>query len=114
MALNANKLDAELAHQDGQEYGALFKLKEDQSATKVDCFIREFSLDEVPQFSQLAQELHIAGWSLPSAQYGADLYSNLLFATLLLVRQGLTRRRQISERSDLSKEDAEHLEVRHV
>ncbi|KFI83297.1 exopolysaccharide biosynthesis polyprenyl glycosylphosphotransferase [Bifidobacterium psychraerophilum DSM 22366] len=113
MVLNADQLDAKLAAQSGQEYGALFKLKEDPRVTKVGRIIRKFSLDEFPQFfNVLKGDMSLVG-PRPQRKYEVEKY-DMLYSTRLLVKPGITGPWQISGRSNLSKEEAERLDVTYI
>jgi exopolysaccharide biosynthesis polyprenyl glycosylphosphotransferase len=113
MVLNADELDAKLAQQSGQEYGALFKVKDDPRVTKVGRIIRKFSLDEFPQFfNVLKGDMSLVG-PRPQRLYEVEQYSTL-YSTRLLVKPGITGPWQISGRSNLSIEEAERLDVSYI
>ena len=50
MVVNADKMKAELAEENGQKGRFIFKMKDDPRVTKMGKFIRKFSIDELPQF----------------------------------------------------------------
>lgn len=113
MVLDADKLDAKLAEENGQDYGALFKVKDDPRVTKVGRVIRKFSLDEFPQFfNVLKGDMSLVG-PRPQRDYEVDQYSTL-YSTRLLVKPGITGPWQISGRSDLSREESERLDVNYI
>jgi exopolysaccharide biosynthesis polyprenyl glycosylphosphotransferase len=113
MRVNADKMDKQLAEANGQQYGALFKLKDDPRVTKVGKFIRKTSLDEFPQFFNV----FIGNMSMvgprPQRQYEVDQY-NEIYSTRLLVKPGVTGPWQVSGRNDLSQEESQQLDVAYV
>ncbi|MFT8638491.1 sugar transferase [Bifidobacterium sp.] len=113
MQSNADQLDKMLAEEYGQEYGALFKLKDDPRVTAIGKVLRKYSLDEIPQFyNVLKGDMSIVG-PRPQRQYEVDKYSKL-YSTRLLVKPGITGPWQISGRSNLSQEQAEQLDVSYI
>lgn len=113
MRVDADKMDAQLAAQNGVELGALFKVKDDPRVTKVGKFIRKYSLDEFPQFfNVLKGDMSLVG-PRPQRQYEVDAYG-MLYSTRLLVRPGVTGPWQVSGRSDLSQNEAERLDVSYI
>lgn len=113
MKVNADKLDAQLAAQEGVELGATFKVKEDPRVTKVGKFIRKTSIDEFPQFfNVLKGDMSLVG-PRPQRDYEVASY-NSLYSTRLLVKPGITGPWQIGGRSNLSPEEAEVLDVNYV
>ena len=76
-------------------------------------FIRDWSLDEFPQFlNVLKGDMSLVGPrpALPDevARYGS------LYSTRLLVKPGITGPWQVSGRSDLSQEQSEYLDVSYI
>lgn len=113
MKVNADKLDAQLAAQEGVELGATFKVKEDPRVTKVGKFIRKTSIDEFPQFfNVLKGDMSLVG-PRPQRDYEVASY-NSLYSTRLLVKPGITGPWQIGGRSNLTPEEAEVLDVNYV
>lgn len=113
MRVNADKLDATLAQESGQDLGALFKVKDDPRITRVGHFIRKYSIDEFPQFfNVLKGDMSLVG-PRPQREYEVATYGTL-YSTRLLVRPGITGPWQISGRSDLSQEEAEQLDVSYI
>jgi exopolysaccharide biosynthesis polyprenyl glycosylphosphotransferase len=55
MVVGADKQQKELESQNEVEGGVLFKIKEDPRITKVGKFLREYSLDELPQLFNILQ-----------------------------------------------------------
>lgn len=113
MRVDADKHDAEVAAAAGVELGATFKVKDDPRITKVGRFIRKTSIDEVPQFiNVLRGDMSLVG-PRPQRQYEVDQYSSL-YSTRLLVRPGITGPWQVGGRNNLSREEAEVLDVTYV
>lgn len=113
MCLDAEKMDSRLAEQQGQDLDALFKVKEDPRVTKVGRVIRKYSIDEFPQFfNVLKGDMSLVG-PRPQRQYEVDTYG-ILYSTRLLVKPGITGPWQISGRSDLTREEAEQLDVSYI
>ena len=96
MVVNADKMKAELAEENGQKGRFIFKMKDDPRVTKMGKFIRKFSIDELPQ---LPEEV---------AQYDQT------YATRMLVKPGITGPWQVSGRSNLRREESESLDVSYV
>lgn len=113
MRVDADKMDKKLAEQMGAEHGILFKPKNDPRITRVGKFIRKTSIDELPQlFNVLKGDMSLVG-PRPQQRYEVEQYGPL-YSTRLLVRPGITGPWQISGRSNLSKEEAEFLDVNYV
>lgn len=113
MRVDADKMDATLAQESGQDLGALFKVKDDPRITRVGHFIRKYSIDEFPQFfNVLKGDMSLVG-PRPQREYEVATYGTL-YSTRLLVRPGITGPWQISGRSDLSQEEAEQLDVSYI
>ena len=113
MHVNADKIDAQLAKEMGENHGILFKPKDDPRITRIGRFIRKTSLDEFPQFlNVLIGNMSLVG-PRPQQQYEVDEYASL-YSTRLLVKPGITGLWQVSGRSDLSQEESERLDVSYV
>lgn len=113
MQVDADKMDATLAQESGQDLRALFKVKDDPRITRVGHFIRKYSIDEFPQFfNVLKGDMSLVG-PRPQREYEVATYGTL-YSTRLLVRPGITGPWQISGRSDLSQEEAEQLDVSYI
>ncbi|MCX8644666.1 sugar transferase [Bifidobacterium sp. B4081] len=113
MCLNADQLDSQVAQAEGQSLDALFKVKEDPRVTKVGKFIRKYSIDEFPQFfNVLKGDMSLVG-PRPQRDYEVATYGTL-YSTRLLVKPGITGPWQISGRSDLSREEAEQLDISYI
>ena len=113
MRVDADKMDAKLAAEQGVQHGITFKVKDDPRITKVGKVIRKTSIDELPQFiNVLKGDMSLVG-PRPQQRYEVEQYGSL-YSTRLLVNPGITGPWQISGRSDLSPEDAEFLDVSYV
>jgi exopolysaccharide biosynthesis polyprenyl glycosylphosphotransferase len=93
--------------------GLLFKLRQDPRVTRVGRVLRRWSLDELPQLANvLAGSMSLVGPRPPlpdeTARYSADVRRRLL------VKPGVTGLWQVSGRSDLSWDEAVHLDLRYV
>ena len=94
-------------------HGALFKLARDPRVTRLGHFLREFSLDELPQlFNVLRGNMSLVGPRPHLEHEIAAMHSDAVRRSL--VTPGLTGLWQISGRSDLSGEDSLRLDLRYV
>ena len=93
--------------------GALFKMSFDPRVTRLGSFLREFSLDELPQlFNVLNGSMSLVG---PRPHLAAELAQMPQEAVRRsLVTPGLTGLWQISGRSNLAAEDSIRLDLRYV
>ena len=110
-------LDAEARKVDllalNEGHGALFKLRDDPRITRLGKFLRDFSLDELPQlFNVLRGSMSLVGPRPHLAQEVAQM--PLEANRRSLVSPGLTGLWQVSGRSDLQEEDAIKLDLRYV
>nr|WP_240541182.1 sugar transferase [Bifidobacterium colobi] len=113
MRVHADKMDAALAQQMGENHGILFKPKNDPRITRVGRIIRKTSIDELPQLiNVLRGDMSLVG-PRPQQRYEVEQYGPL-YSTRLLVKPGITGPWQISGRSNLSQADAEFLDVNYV
>ena len=94
-------------------HGALFKLRDDPRITRLGKFLRDFSLDELPQlFNVLRGSMSLVG---PRPHLAHEVAQMPLEANRRsLVSPGLTGLWQVSGRSDLQEEDAIKLDLRYV
>jgi exopolysaccharide biosynthesis polyprenyl glycosylphosphotransferase len=94
-------------------HGALFKLRDDPRVTRLGKFLRDFSLDELPQlFNVLRGSMSLVG---PRPHLAHEVAQMPLEANRRsLVSPGLTGLWQISGRSDLQEDDAIKLDLRYV
>jgi exopolysaccharide biosynthesis polyprenyl glycosylphosphotransferase len=93
--------------------GGLFKLSYDPRITRVGKFLRDFSLDELPQlFNVLLGSMSLVG---PRPHLAAELEQMPAEAKRrCLVTPGLTGLWQVSGRSDLEGDEAVRLDLRYV
>jgi exopolysaccharide biosynthesis polyprenyl glycosylphosphotransferase len=100
----------ELSEQDGG--GVLFKIRRDPRVTRVGRFLRQFSIDELPQLIHVIRgDMSRVG---PRPIDANDSKYTGAARRRLLVRPGLTGLWQVSGRSDLSWEDAVRLDLYYV
>jgi lipopolysaccharide/colanic/teichoic acid biosynthesis glycosyltransferase len=93
--------------------GVLFKIRRDPRVTRPGAWLRRWSLDELPQLiNVLVGDMSLVGPrpALPEevARYGGHMWRRLA------VKPGLTGLWQVSGRSDLSREEAERLDLHYV
>jgi exopolysaccharide biosynthesis polyprenyl glycosylphosphotransferase len=112
MVIDAESRKADLmAVNEGK--GGLFKLSHDPRITPVGKFLRDFSLDELPQlFNVLRGSMSLVG---PRPHLAAELKQMPAEAKRrTLVTPGLTGLWQVSGRSDLEGDEAVRLDLRYV
>jgi exopolysaccharide biosynthesis polyprenyl glycosylphosphotransferase len=112
MVVDAEERKLELmAHNEGN--GGLFKLSRDPRVTRFGQFLRDFSLDELPQlFNVLAGSMSLVGPRPHLASELAEMPSEAIRRSL--VTPGLTGLWQVSGRSNLEGDDAIRLDLRYV
>lgn len=98
---------------DVDPFGPSPKSGEDPRLTKVGIFLREYSLDELPQlFNVLKGDMSIVG---PRPLYVSQMSEwNERQKKRLLVKPGLTGLAQISGRGELTREEKLELDVKYV
>ena len=98
---------------DVEPFGSSPKTGDDPRLTKVGKFLREYSLDELPQlFSILKGDMSIVG---PRPLYVSQMAEwNERQKKRLLVKPGLTGLAQISGRGELTREEKLELDVKYV
>jgi lipopolysaccharide/colanic/teichoic acid biosynthesis glycosyltransferase len=112
MVANAEELKDKLCCQN-EMCGPMFKMKEDPRVTKVGKFIRNTSIDELPQlFNVLKGEMSLVG-PRPSLPKEVLEFEDWMI-TRLSVKPGLTCYWQVSGRSDIGFEDWMKLDVKYV
>lgn len=112
MRVNAHELRSQMMVQNDAD-GPMFKIKDDPRVTKIGHFIREKSLDEIPQFfNVLKGEMSLVGPrpSLPEEVMEFDSRER----ERLNVLPGLTGLWQVSGRNDLSFDDMIALDLEYV
>jgi exopolysaccharide biosynthesis polyprenyl glycosylphosphotransferase len=112
MVIDAESRKAELmALNEGK--GGLFKLSRDPRITRLGKFLRDFSLDELPQlFNVLEGSMSLVG---PRPHLASELAKMPTEASRrALVTPGLTGLWQVSGRSDLEGDEAVRLDLRYV
>jgi lipopolysaccharide/colanic/teichoic acid biosynthesis glycosyltransferase len=99
--------------QDADPYGPSPKYSEDSRLTKIGRFLREYSLDELPQFyNVLKGEMSLIG---PRPLYISQIEEwNDRQKKRLLVKPGLTGLAQIKGRGELTQEEKLELDVQYV
>jgi lipopolysaccharide/colanic/teichoic acid biosynthesis glycosyltransferase len=112
MVVDAEDRKLELmTHNEGR--GGLFKLSRDPRVTPIGRFLRNFSLDELPQlFNILAGSMSLVGPRPHLASELALMPSEAVRRSL--VTPGLTGLWQVSGRSNLEGDDAIRLDLRYV
>ncbi len=96
-----------------EAHGALFKLRDDPRITRLGKFLRDFSLDELPQLlNVLRGSMSLVG---PRPHLAHEVARMPVEANRRsLVSPGLTGLWQVSGRSDLQEDDAIRLDLRYV
>ncbi len=103
---------ADLLHLNEHD-GVLFKLREDPRRTRVGCWLRRFSLDELPQLWHVVTgQMSLVGPRPPLPneveRYGEDVRRRLL------VKPGLTGLWQVSGRAELAWDETVRLDLYYV
>lgn len=112
MVVDAETRKAALAAQN-EAGGPLFKMRHDPRITRLGRFLRDFSLDELPQlFNVLGGSMSLVG---PRPQLESEVEKLQSDARRrLLVTPGVTGLWQVSGRSDLAWEESVRLDLRYV
>jgi exopolysaccharide biosynthesis polyprenyl glycosylphosphotransferase len=98
---------------DNEGAGPLFKMQQDPRVTRAGKFLRQYSLDELPQlFNVLGGSMSLVG-PRPALQSEVDTYAEHI-RRRLKVTPGLTGLWQISGRSTLSWQESVRLDLRYV
>ena len=112
MVVDAEARKAELMDRN-EGKGGLFKLSDDPRITRLGKFLRDYSLDELPQlFNVLNGTMSLVGPRPHLAHEIAAMPSEA--SRRALVTPGLTGLWQVSGRSDLEGDDAVRLDLRYV
>jgi exopolysaccharide biosynthesis polyprenyl glycosylphosphotransferase len=113
MHLGAEHRVAELAPQNAMSDGPMFKVRNDPRVTRVGRFLRQTSLDELPQLvNVLLGSMSLVG-PRPPLPAEVERYTPAE-KRRLLVKPGITGLWQVSGRCDLSWEDTVRLDLRYV
>lgn len=112
MVVDADRMVAAMSHMN-EGNGVLFKLRRDPRVTPVGRVLRRFSIDELPQFLNVARgEMSVVG-PRPPLPSEVDAYDEHI-RRRLLVRPGITGLWQVSGRSDLSWDESVRLDLSYV
>lgn len=112
MVINADELLERLRDKNEMD-GPMFKIKEDPRITKVGKFIRNTSIDELPQLiNVLKGDMSLVG-PRPSLPKEVDQFDPWMLERLV-VRPGLTCFWQISGRNNISFRDWMEMDVKYV
>jgi lipopolysaccharide/colanic/teichoic acid biosynthesis glycosyltransferase len=112
MVRNADKLRAEVMHMNERD-GVLFKISNDPRITRVGCFLRKYSLDELPQFfNVLRGDMSIVGPRPPLASEVKEY--KLSHLRRLDVTPGITGLWQVQARRDPSFDSYISLDVTYI
>lgn len=107
---NALLKEAELIKEYGIKSGPVYKIKNDPRVTPFGRFIRQWSLDEMPQFfNVLKGEMSLVG-PRPHQPREVEKYQSWQ-RTVLTIKPGITGLAQISGRSDLTFDDEARLDI---
>ncbi len=113
MVDGADSMLDKLAELNDFEGGVLFKMRKDPRVTPLGRALRNYSLDELPQFiNVLKRDMSVVGPRPPLARE-VKSYDDQA-RRRLLVRPGITGLWQVSGRSDLSWEDSVRLDLFYV
>lgn len=112
MVVNADQLLAKIKDQNEVD-GAMFKMKHDPRITKVGHFIREHSLDELPQlFNVLKGDMSLVG-PRPPLPSEVEQYTNYDKQRLYVV-PGCTGLWQATERNNVSFDEMVELDLEYI
>ena len=113
MVMDAERVLAELAEEQKLEYAITFKLKDDPRVTKLGRFIRETSIDEIPQiYNIIAGDMSLVG-PRPVVSDEVGLYGDCAWV-LTRIKPGLTGYWQVHGRSDTTYEERVMMDVHYA
>ena len=106
----AEAYEQELIKKQNARKGPIYKIKNDPRITSFGCFIRRWSIDELPQFlNVLKGEMSIVG-PRPHQPREVEKYEKE-YPIVFTLKPGITGLAQISGRSDLSFEEEMKLDI---
>jgi exopolysaccharide biosynthesis polyprenyl glycosylphosphotransferase len=111
MVVNASELQKELEAQNEVKGGVLFKIKEDPRITKIGKFLRDYSLDELPQLINVLQgQMSLVGpRPLPIRDYELSIQNVAQFARDRFLRYevlpGITGLWQVKGRATIDSDE---------
>jgi exopolysaccharide biosynthesis polyprenyl glycosylphosphotransferase len=101
MVKDADKLKSQLLEKNEVRDGVIFKMKKDPRITRVGCFLRKYSLDELPQiFNVLKGDMSLIGPRPFPVEESNKFEHNHM--PRLNIRPGITGLAQVKGRSNLS------------
>lgn len=113
MVQNADQMLEKLRHQNDHKVGYTFKMKKDPRVTGIGCFIRKFSIDELPQlWLVFIGEMALVG-PRPALVSEVEKY-NELENQRLAVKPGLTCIWQVSGRGDVPFTEQVAMDVEYI
>lgn len=113
MVQGADEKKEELMAQSHRTDGPLFKMKKDPRVTPVGAFLRQWTLDELPQlFNVLIGEMSLVG-PRPHLPEEVNRYKDY-HRRVFTVRPGMTGLAQISGRSNLKFDDEVRLDLQYI
>jgi len=113
MYLNAEQRKSELQAHNEMDGGVLFKIKKDPRITRIGCFIRRYSIDELPQlWNVLRGDMSLVG-PRPALPLEVKQYS-LADRQRLQATPGITCIWQVSGRSDIPFHRQVDLDVEYI
>jgi len=109
----ALKIEKELIAEKSEKKGPVYKIKNDPRITPFGRFIREFSIDELPQFfNVLRGDMSLVG-PRPHQAREVNKYEKW-HKTVLAIKPGITGITQISGRSDLDFDQEARLDIFYI